>query len=48
MLRSLDSRATGMFARSMPHLVFEKSGTIYGANRLDGPEGGGTVFQLKF
>lgn len=47
-LRSLDSRATGMFARSMPHLVFERSGTIYGANRLDGPEGGGTVFQLKF
>ena len=46
-LRSLKSPRDGMFAASLPHLVFER-GTLYGAARLNGPDGGGTVFRLKF
>jgi uncharacterized repeat protein (TIGR03803 family) len=47
-LHALNGRLEGMYPGSLPHLVFEKSGTLYGANRLIGQEDGGAVFQLKF
>ena len=48
-LYSLNAHTTGARAASLPHLVFEKGGTLYGAARESGPgPHGGTVFRLKF
>jgi len=47
-LHTFNGRADGAFPKSMPHLILEKGGKVFGVAAERGPTDGGTVFQLKF